>query len=314
METNAEKKIGIKKIVFIVLCVLVALPFIYYGIASLFPAKYHLAFELLDNGTYECVGIRGATPGKLKDTLEIPAEYDGKKVTSVDIREEHPHLENIKIIKIAEGIENVVLGFSSSYEESLERIELPSTVKTMTNQRIGTDTEIIFSGNSYIENIDNCFITKKDRKLIAATKGCKIPSSIESIGSYALMNLSIDELTFENEIKLIEENAFHGANIGVLKISKNVKKVNEYAFYNAVINELQIESTDTLFSPYAFKNAKIQTLVFDVLPSTFPEGEQLTFDGDHLEWYYSRIPNEDIRGMEEVESDRIGYKKYRNEY
>lgn len=288
--------------------------------------KDSYGFDKLENsdGTLTITGIRGTTP----ESITIPAELEGKKVSSFIIDPlsiPNDLCAKTKEIVIEEGVEFVDIYKASYYITNLERITLPSTIKYIYGGA-AADVHINFAGNEYIEFIDNCYVETSTQTVLVACNDSKIPENAKVIAKKAFSDVTMSEFVLPQSLERIEDKAFRNANLNEpvdITLGANIKYVGECAFDLMDINTLRISTTGEISgtmitagkSSFIQEYTNIKYIIFDVKPNIFGNGSKLNVLGGDK---YSLVAYYESEEMErespcwhlEIESDIEGYKKY----
>ena len=225
-----------------------------------------LIFYPQSDGTY---AVTYRNRDLIKGTLEIPAEFNGKKVTVIiensfsncDITELilHENLEvieksaflytNLKSVTIPDSVTTVGLG--AFYSLVLESIHIGAGCTEMESAFGGPMLESITvsEDNEKYYGEGNCLIDKTTKTLVAGCSGSYIPDGVVYIGEGAfaykdgLMSLTIPESVLE-----IKDSAFaYCTGLKSIVIPENVKKIENNAFRHSGLELLDIESKDCDF-------------------------------------------------------------------
>lgn len=290
---------------------------------------YMLSYELKDDGTYDCQGIRAKVAFSNADmsVLIIPSEYEGVAVTSVSASN-YDFSENIKKIVLSEGITKIGGGDVEESESghsvgehafsnysALEEIELPSTLKEITSKIPSNVKVTIAEGNNTFEYKDNCIVEKETNRIVAGFDGAKVPDYATEICNFAFQNCQMSSLKIPTSVTKIGAFAFDGATIDQeinLEFKGNtLTAVQMFAFKGLEVNSVDFASATTEFSPNAFSECSFVTLINTVTPKV-KFNEKLSFDGSALKWLYYSIGSKDIPDdiYLEVESDKANYRKF----
>lgn len=185
--------------------------------------------------------------------LNIPSEYEGKKIVGVATNAISNETE-LKEINVAEGIE--FLAQESIYNcENLKRINLPSTI---TEYGFGLEkapivkcsslTEITVSeNNKEIKTVNGILFTKDMKKILNYPAGISnilytIPTEVEII-YYNCFNYNeqLETVIMPETIKEIQYGAFYCCrNINGIKLPSNCEKIGQFAFYQTTIESIYI--------------------------------------------------------------------------
>lgn len=107
-----------------------------------------------------------------------------------------------------------------------------------------------------------------------------IPSNVETIGKYAFANNELlENVTFENGVKVIEEGLFNNCwQLKNVKLSNSITQINEYAFsYCESLDSINILKNITTIKKEAFYcSYSLLYLEANKIPNDFEEGFNLT--------------------------------------
>lgn len=175
-----------------------------------------------------------------KDSLlNIPAniEHQGKSyiVKCID-KKAFAEWTGIKKVVINEGIEEIH-DYSFMGCANLKAISIPSSVRSLGNSLfiycISLDSIIIDKQNPTFDSRDGCnaIIRTADNTLLYGCKSTDIPSSVETIDTYAYNGCMIKEADIPTGVKRINRAAFFDCPIlEEIHISSSVEEIEEEAF------------------------------------------------------------------------------------
>ena len=200
-------------------------------------------YALLDDGTVEIAGYKGSA-----DLLAIPAELDGKAVTSI--------------------------GDCAFYLcSSLTSVSIPDSV-----EQIGTNpfaacsalkTISVSPEHLYFATIDGVLFRKADKALISYPAGIKsstytIPQGIASIGDYAFDSCtSLTSVSIPDSVTSIGDCAFGSCtSLTSVSITDSVTSIGDYAFGSCTfLTSVSIPDSVTSIGDRAFSYCKSLTSV-----------------------------------------------------
>jgi len=258
-----------------------------------------LEYRLLDDGTYELVGIGTAT----ELDIVIPAKYDGKAVSAIGINA-FKGCYNLKSIKISNGIKTISMGAFAECT-SLTSITLPSSLESIgTGAFIGCDalTYNEYDNAKYLGNTKNPYLAlvsaksseitsceiKSDTKFIcnnafflcAALTEIDIPDSVSYIGGAAFQGcFSLAELKLPKDITSISDACFSGCmSLKEISIPEKVSTVGANAFEGCTALE-SVNLPEGLSTLKFFAFANCQSLGGIYLPASLSSVEACVFYG-----------------------------------
>lgn len=318
------KKRGAMIALVIVALVIVAVVIVFI-VGSFGDVHYVLSYEEREDGTYAVTGIEYQSGLGTIDTLEIPAEYNGKAVTEVR-RFWGNFDEAIRSVAIADGIE-IVSDEAFWFLPNLETLRLPSTLRQLGWLIASPDVRVEFAGNETYRFTDGCFVELETMTAVWGLDGCSVPDDIVAIGDNAFAWAQIGSFDLPQTLQTIGENAF-ARTTGLpemLVISENIREVGGGAFYlSEGVRTLRL-ATRGRISFFAFEGIPLETLIIEITPNVFgnPTGNTtaIVISGENYQWLYvnetidlSQIYSSEgaLEELEskEVASDLAGYRKF----
>ena len=215
------------------------------------------------DGTLTITGYAGS------DTdLVIPAEIDGKKVTTIGYGafdywlhkdQDASIYKNIQTITVSEGITTFEL-YAFSCLPGLTRIEIPKTAVSIETSQFLSDCfklrEILVDpDNPAYRTIDNVLFTAGCDTLITYPLGKTdtsyvIPEGVEILTSGAFnCNRVLSSLTLPESLTTIYNMALGNMNLTSLTIPANVSKISSSAFLGSkALSELTIDAANPYYA------------------------------------------------------------------
>ena len=216
-----------------------------------------------DDGTLTITGYAGS------DTdLVIPAEIDGKKVTTIGYGafdywlhkdQDASIYKNIQTITVSEGITTFEL-YAFSCLPGLTRIGIPKTaVSTATSQFLSDCFKLreilVDPDNPVYRTIDNVLFNADCNTLITYPLGKTdtsyvIPEGVEILTSGAFnCNRVLSSLTLPESLTTIYNMALGNMNLTSLTIPANVSKISSGAFLGSkALSELTIDAANPYYA------------------------------------------------------------------
>ncbi len=204
------------------------------------------SYKELEDGTLDITGYSGSDAN-----LVIPAEIEGKKVTSIGIWA-FRNCNFLTSVKIPEGV--TVIEMAAFREcESLTEVVIPESVTSI--------WDFAFYGCSSLENIElPKNVTDIGYSMFGNCKGLrsvKIAGNIDSIGNnmfYGCENLTDIELP--GTITNIGEQAFYDCkSLKSIEIPNSVMSIGNSAFYSCEsLTEIQLPASLTKIENHTFHN------------------------------------------------------------
>ena len=210
-------------IIVVAAVIAVALTLIVVITASL-SDEQRFSYELKADGTYEIVDVKNAYRGGwfAKESIVVPATHKGTNVTSIKTM----NLQRTKYVEISEGIKTI--GVSAFYGSAIEKIKLPSTLKSIGNNAFNgchNLTEInLPEGMTALANG-----TFKDCQSLASLT---IPSTVKSIGNEVFNGcVSLTALTIPDGVTTIGNSAFiNCTELKTLTLPTNLESIGATPF------------------------------------------------------------------------------------
>lgn len=202
-------------------------------------------YSINNDGTVTITGYSGFSVGQ---TLTIPAEIDGKKVTSIKSRV-FESKQTISKVVISEGI--VSLGYSVFEESSVTEVVIPSTITGVDKyafQNCKNLTKVTYNG-TYIGYcmFDGC----------SALKTVVLGDNVTEIDAYAFQNTSaLDNFTFNSNLKVIKWDAFNSSGLTSCILPDSLEEIGESAFAYTPVTEVSIPSSVIKFGGEEFYKCK----------------------------------------------------------
>ncbi len=232
----------------------------------------------------ECVELKKYT-GEDTDII-IPAEIEGKKVTSINLFYSIGY--NVERVTIPDNVRYIGrMTFGSC--TSLTSLAIGSGVTTIESDGFG-----LFRGCSSLESVTvdenntvfdsredcNAIIRTETNELFAGCKGTQVPDSVVSIGASAFWGCSgLESVVLPDNMESIGKFAFEGcsglteliipdsvtsigsraftncANLTSVSVGKGITSLETYVFYGCKkLQELTIPNSVTNIGAYAFSN------------------------------------------------------------
>lgn len=181
------------------------------------------------------------------------------------------------------------LGAGSFGNCSLTSLNIPANVTAIGNLVVSGCEEMVSltvdPANTNYHSQDNCLIETSSKTLIAGCKTSKIPAdgSVETIGAYAFSSApSINELVVPGAVQSIQNYAFQYNKIQNIKFEEGVKVIGDYAFNYAYSTEINLpESLENIGSSAFYKCYNLKSLNIPVNVSKI--GTAITTGCDNLE-------------------------------
>lgn len=146
----------------------------------------------------------------------------------------------------------------------LQSLEIPENVSSIgqgiTYECTALASLSVAAGNTTFDSRDNCnaIIEKATNKLYAGCKNSFIPSTVESIKSYAFYKIELEEINIPNGVTTIESYAFSLTNSAPLSISASVNNIHEAAF-SCQLSSIVVDENNTTYDSRGNCNAIIVT-------------------------------------------------------
>lgn len=187
-----------------------------------------------------------------KETLTIPTEIGGKKVTKVDLSSNTQFLSDIKKVIIPEGVETIAENCFNGFK--ITEITLPKSIKEIGGGFVRGATTVHFEGNDKYELRDQCIIDKETKTIVNAFNGAKVPTDVENIANYAFASCTgLGEVDLSN-VHGIGKGAFISADLTAVTI-RNGAEVGDSAFKSSSVKDLYLRGgcsfpSDSLYWPF----------------------------------------------------------------
>ena len=219
-----------------------------------------------DDGTISIVRYNGQS-----ETVKIPEEIDGKKVTEIGDMAFYENVQ-IKYVEVPNGI--IEIGDNAFQNcRLLEKIEIPKTVK-----EIGMNA---FDGTFWLENSEQDFVTVGDGFLYEY-KGAEteiiVPQTVKIIGEYSFSRNNIVQSITADSVEKVEDNSFWDCkNLKNVKL-KSVKEISDNAFSGCeLLEDVELSENLLAIGDWAFLDCKKLKVL--KLSETLEEIEENTFNG-----------------------------------
>ena len=155
------------------------------------------------------------------------------------------------VFTVPEGVVKLVSGQLALYPQ-ITTINIPSSVITIESGFIGTEiTQVnIDVGNTKYETYQNAVYEKNNEvryKLIryyGTEENVKVEEGIKTIGTSALSNKKITNISLPNSLENLESHSLGGTNLTSLSLGDNVKVINPLFIYGSKITNLEISETN----------------------------------------------------------------------
>ena len=263
-----EKKKSIKKYFTLGFFAVAVLAIVIAIVAT--PTKFR--WEDREDGNYD---LEITFVNRVSSKVTVPAQYEGKKVTSFLVRAytgDKTTYDKVKTIILEEGIEEVNATLLTRYP-NLEKLELPSTIKAVYGG-MPDGIEVVIAEGAELELKSGCFINTKTMTVTGAQNYAEIPDGVKAIGESAFQGTKLKTISIPASVESIGDSAFAGVEVDEvfdLELGSNLKYVGYSAFASAMtINKVTISTTlplsEGLFGSYKSNGAKIINMVCDVQP------------------------------------------------
>ena len=242
-------------------------------------------YSALDDGTVEITGYNGSA-----EKVDIPAEIDGKSVTSIG-RRAFELCRNLTSITIPDSVTEIGDGAFSSCT-SLTSIKIPDSVMQIGDYVFVGCTNLIEieveTDNKFYSSDKGVLFNKNKTEIICYPAGIKdtiylIPSSVTSIGKRAFQNCSnlinikipdrvsyigsiafadctsLTSITIPNSVTSLGNSAFRGcASLTSITIPDSVTSISGGAFGNCTsLTSITIPDSVTSIGGNAFSNTAL---------------------------------------------------------
>lgn len=190
-----------------------------------------------DRGDHICI----CGYGGLDESITVPSEINGKKVTEIS-RRTKPILNGItsvffdsintttKEVIVPEGVKFIDDGtFSSGGSHGIEKITLPES----------------------LEEIGACAFYGCE-----ALKTIQIPKNVKTIGGSAFESSGLEEVTLYEGLRIINGSAFSSTPLKAVNIPSTVIQIGGYAFYSTEIEEIILPKNLTVLEANVFDGCK----------------------------------------------------------
>jgi len=264
-----EKKKSIKKYLILGFFAVAVIAIVLAIVAT--PTKFYTNER--DDGNYD---LELSFVNRVSSKVKVPAEYDGKKITSFLIEayyNDDTSFEKVKTIILEEGLEEINLNLLSTCP-NLERLELPATMKAVYGT-ISDSVEVVVAEGAEVELKTGCFVNTKTMTVTGAQDYATIPDGVKVIGDEAFSGAKLKTIKIPASVERIGDAAFAGVEVEEpveLTLGANLKYVGYSAFASAMtIDKVTISTTlplsEGLFGSYKSNGAKIKNLICDVQPN-----------------------------------------------
>ena len=225
-----------------------------------------------DDGNYD---LELSFVNRVSNKVKVPAEYDGKKVTSFLVKayyDEDAKFEKVKTIILEEGLEEIDLNLLVACP-NLETLELPSTMKAVYGT-ISDSVEVVIAEGAEVELKTGCFVNTKTMTVTGAQDYATIPDGVKVIGEEAFSGAKLKTIKIPASVERIEDSAFAGVEVEEafeLSFDENLKYVGHSAFasvmtINKVTFDTEIPLSKSIFGSYKSNGATLKTIVIDKQP------------------------------------------------
>ena len=234
-----------------------------------------LEYRLLDDGTYEVVGIGAAADLE----IVIPSEHGGVAISSIG-QNAFSGCYNLKSITVGNGIVSIGDGAFSGCT-SLERITLPDTLESLgTGVFLGCEalTYKEYDGGKYLGSSKNPYLVLVRAKSTELTS-CKINGRTRFIGSEAFfLSSALESIDIPDNVKYIGYGAFRGCyNLKSISLSSNITRIESELFSGcSSLTELTIPSGTLSIGSNAFSSCSSLESIY--IPASVDSIEAYAFN------------------------------------
>ncbi len=227
-----------------------------------------LEYEIVSEEDKTCKVTQKKTEGVYTGDIVIPTTtlINGETYRVIEIGKYAFFASKITSVVIPEGIE-IILTSAFRYCHDIQSIHLPSTLRTINSGNPFNSCRSLMdisvdASNEMFESVDGVLYSKDMTKILAVPGGrtdhFEIPSSVETIGSEALLGCMMSSITIPNSVKHIEPAAFYDCSqVAQISIPSSVETIAEGAFGNMTglerisvdaANKNYIAGNDALFT------------------------------------------------------------------
>ena len=211
--------------------------------------------DFIDNGDGTYSVTLKANITERCDLLEIPAYYNGGKVTRI-VRDDVilPSRRGIYRITIPDTV-TTIDDYAFRGCTNLKSIEIPESVTTIGNS-------VFFGCENFIEVNFLCSGKSPDKTIKSGMfQGCNLrkvtlPYGLTTIPNWLFYNQShLSEIVIPDSVTSIYDNAFHGCtSLSKIEIPDSVTHIGDSAFYRCTsLSKIEIPDSVTSIGYYAFK-------------------------------------------------------------
>ena len=231
-------------------------------------------YDILDDGTVEITDYSGSA-----ENVDIPAEIDGKSVTSIGKEAFYycTSLASIVSITIPDSVVNI--GNSAFYHcESLKSITIPDSVTSIGDSAFGycrsLTTIDVNAGNKNYTSVNGVLFNKEKTDLICHPAGktnrsYTIPSGVTSIGDSAFCSCkNLDMIEIPDSVTSIDNSAFNSCEaLTSIIIPNSVISIGDNAF-RYCYNLAGITIPDSVTSLGSFAFSLCEKLICITIPNS----------------------------------------------
>lgn len=200
-------------------------------------------------------------------SLEIPAEVEGKPITTIgrNMATEIEKQTDIKNIKLPESVKTLEAG--ALQYTNIENLTIPSSVESIKGALL----------ESAHENKEESLLgyTTSHSKLKEVT----LHSNLKSVTRPFDKNKLLTKVNFQGEWQEIPASLFYGSGIEKITLPDTIVKIGVRSFQNTELKEIDLPKNLREIGEYAFYNTKLENII---LPETLRRIDKLAFANTNL--------------------------------
>lgn len=225
--------------------------------------------SIYDNSFLNVAGLEfGAGLKEIKET-STDFSFQDCFIGNIEVSPENPYYSADGGI-LYDKDKTKIYAVASKHEFENNTLTIPSTVTELCNPIYAKNVSAfaVEEGNPAFSTLDGVLTDITQTKLVQFPNGNEkrvyaIDEPYESIGKYAFYKSTLQQISFSDSIKVIEENAFANSAAAVVTLPSGLTSIGNRAFYQTQMVGVHIPASVKTIGSEAFYGDNYASLVFD---------------------------------------------------